>query len=76
MRWHSQRIAIGMRFGPCSEQWTRTVSDIEGIVNMEEGQAANACVDSGALSEHELGTALVNGDYTVFDPHTVKMMIR
>ena len=37
MRWHSQRIAIGMRFGPCSEQWTRTVSDIEGIVNMEEG---------------------------------------
>ena len=37
---------------------------------------ANGCLDSGALSEHELGTALVNGDYTVFDPHTVKMMIR
>jgi len=37
---------------------------------------ANRCPDSGALSEHELGTALVNGDYTVFDPHTVKMMIR
>ncbi|KAF1818092.1 EF-hand [Dissoconium aciculare CBS 342.82] len=31
---------------------------------------------SGQLSEAELQRALVNGDYTAFDPHTVKMMIR
>jgi len=31
---------------------------------------------SGQLSEEELGLALVNGDYSKFDPHTVKMMIR
>lgn len=31
---------------------------------------------SGQLSETELRRALVNGDYTAFDPHTVKMMIR
>ncbi|KAK5134374.1 hypothetical protein LTR08_006554 [Meristemomyces frigidus] len=31
---------------------------------------------SGQLSEEELRRALVNGDYTAFDEHTVKMMIR
>lgn len=31
---------------------------------------------TGQLSEEELRRALVNGDYTAFDPHTVKMMIR
>ncbi|KAK4499407.1 hypothetical protein PRZ48_009921 [Zasmidium cellare] len=31
---------------------------------------------TGQLSEAELQRALVNGDYTAFDPHTVKMMIR
>ena len=31
---------------------------------------------TGQLSERELGKALVNGDFTQFDPHTVKMMIR
>lgn len=31
---------------------------------------------TGQLSEKELRTALVNGDWTSFDPHTVKMMIR
>ena len=31
---------------------------------------------TGQLSEAELQSALVNGDYTAFDPHTVKMMIR
>ncbi|KJX92456.1 hypothetical protein TI39_contig5851g00003 [Zymoseptoria brevis] len=30
----------------------------------------------GQLSEPELQRALVNGDYTAFDPHTVRMMIR
>jgi hypothetical protein len=31
---------------------------------------------SGQLSERELRTALVNGDWSPFDPHTVRMMIR
>lgn len=31
---------------------------------------------TGQLSEKELRAALVNGDWTNFDPHTVKMMIR
>lgn len=31
---------------------------------------------SGQLSEKELRSALVNGDWTSFDPHTVRMMIR
>ncbi|EAW09447.1 EF-hand domain-containing protein [Aspergillus clavatus NRRL 1] len=38
-------------------------------------RAANAS-HSGALTEMELGSALVNGDYTSFHPRTVKMMIR
>ncbi|EEH19269.2 hypothetical protein PABG_01588 [Paracoccidioides brasiliensis Pb03] len=38
-------------------------------------QAANAS-GSGALSEGELGPALVNADYTAFDSNTVKMMIQ
>ncbi|KFY68522.1 hypothetical protein V496_01014 [Pseudogymnoascus sp. VKM F-4515 (FW-2607)] len=31
---------------------------------------------SGHLSESELSAALVNGDWTAFDPHTVALMIR
>ncbi|KAI4228415.1 MAG: hypothetical protein L6R40_008144 [Gallowayella cf. fulva] len=31
---------------------------------------------TGQLTEKELRAALVNGDFTSFDPHTVKMMIR
>ncbi|CAG8954224.1 hypothetical protein HYFRA_00005844 [Hymenoscyphus fraxineus] len=31
---------------------------------------------SGQLTEKELRAALVNGDWTSFDPHTVRMMIR
>lgn len=31
---------------------------------------------TGQLSERELGAALVNGDWTSFDPQTVRMMIR
>lgn len=38
-------------------------------------RAANTS-HSGALTEVELGAALVNGDYTSFHPKTVKMMIR
>ena len=32
--------------------------------------------NSGQLDERELRAALVNGDWTAFDPHTVRMMIR
>jgi Ca2+-binding EF-hand superfamily protein len=38
-------------------------------------RAANVS-NSGALTEAELGSALVNGDYSAFDPNTVKMMVR
>ncbi|CAI7589907.1 unnamed protein product [Penicillium palitans] len=38
-------------------------------------RAANAS-HSGALTEGELGSALVNGDYTSFHPRTVRLMIR
>ncbi|KAJ5114976.1 hypothetical protein NUU61_000735, partial [Penicillium alfredii] len=38
-------------------------------------RAANVS-HSGSLTEMELGSALVNGDYTSFHPRTVKMMIR
>lgn len=31
---------------------------------------------TGALTEAELGSALVNGDYSSFDPNTVKTMVR
>ncbi len=31
---------------------------------------------TGQLTEKELRAALVNGDFTSFDPHTVRMMIR
>ncbi|CAG8229596.1 unnamed protein product [Penicillium salamii] len=31
---------------------------------------------SGTLTENELGSALVNGDYTSFHPRTVRLMIR
>jgi Ca2+-binding EF-hand superfamily protein len=37
--------------------------------------AANSS-QSGTLSESELGSALVNADYTAFDPYTIKMMMR
>ncbi|KAJ6009289.1 hypothetical protein N7522_004305 [Penicillium canescens] len=38
-------------------------------------RAANVS-QSSTLTEQELGSALVNGDYTSFHPRTVKMMIR
>ncbi|KAE8144532.1 hypothetical protein BDV25DRAFT_134586 [Aspergillus avenaceus] len=38
-------------------------------------RAANSS-HSGSLTEMELGSALVNGDYTTFHPKTVKLMIR
>jgi hypothetical protein len=42
------------------------------------GREADGCVcaGNGSLTEAELRTALVNGDWSPFDPHTVRMMIR
>ena len=41
------------------------------------GRSLQVCfIGSGRLSEEELRSALVNGDWTAFDPHTVRMMIR
>jgi Ca2+-binding EF-hand superfamily protein len=37
--------------------------------------AANSS-HSGSLSESELGSALVNADYSAFDPYTITMMMR
>ena len=31
---------------------------------------------NGHLTARELESALVNGDFTTFDPHTVRMMVR
>jgi hypothetical protein len=41
-----------------------------------EGTRLTAATDNGSLTEAELRTALVNGDWSPFDPHTVRMMIR
>ena len=38
-------------------------------------RAANTS-GSGTLSERELSSALVNGDYTSFDPYTIKCLLR
>jgi Ca2+-binding EF-hand superfamily protein len=42
----------------------------------EEEAKQTTQTGSGQLSERELKAALVNGDWSSFDPHTVKMMIR
>jgi Ca2+-binding EF-hand superfamily protein len=41
-----------------------------------EALKLTSSLDSGQLSEKELRAALVNGDWSSFDPQTVKMMIR
>jgi hypothetical protein len=41
-----------------------------------EGTWLTTATDNGSLTEAELRTALVNGDWSPFDPHTVRMMIR
>lgn len=43
---------------------------------VEEGARLTVATDNGSLTEAELRTALVNGDWSPFDPHTVRMMIR
>lgn len=42
----------------------------------EMGPLLTITSGSGHLSENELSAALVNGDWTAFDPHTVTLMIR
>ena len=44
--------------------------------NNEMGLSLTTTTGSGHLSENELSAALVNGDWTAFDPHTVTLMIR
>jgi hypothetical protein len=44
--------------------------------DMDKCTALTAATDNGSLTEAELRTALVNGDWSPFDPHTVRMMIR
>jgi hypothetical protein len=64
---------IARRCGGCLALWIRTVCD-----SKKTGDCARltTIVGSGELTEAELRTALVNGDWTPFDPHTVRMMIR
>lgn len=66
-----------MRCGLCSGLLTKKVSGLMKLRQSDaEASADQPSSETGQLTEKELGTALVNGDYTSFDPHTVKMMIR
>jgi len=60
------------RYGDCSALSTKTVCCSKTHVHTMLTHAT----ESGELTEAELRTALVNGDWTPFDPHTVRMMIR
>ncbi|KAJ8120759.1 hypothetical protein ONZ43_g2617 [Nemania bipapillata] len=54
--------------------------DKDGMFGLYYGRAPPLAellfVGTGQLSERELSAALVNGDWTAFDPQTVRMMIR
>ena len=63
----------GRRCGGCLGPWTRIVCHISRHLHLCR---ADGRLDNGTLTEAELRTALVNGDWTPFDPHTVRMMIR
>jgi len=60
------------RYGDCLALSTKTVCCSKTHVHTMLTHAT----ESGELTEAELRTALVNGDWTPFDPHTVRMMIR
>jgi hypothetical protein len=49
---------------------------VENGVCRGKRSTLTAVTDNGSLTEAELRTALVNGDWSPFDPHTVRMMIR
>jgi hypothetical protein len=67
----------GKRCGGCLGRWTKTVSATRVLAGLgDEKGEADELTESGELTEAELRTALVNGDWTPFDPHTVRMMIR
>jgi len=65
---------------PLSPSSSRTNNDPSGNTTDRDSLWPLFCsVDrdrTGQLSEESLSRALVNGDYTAFDVHTVKMMIR
>jgi hypothetical protein len=58
-------------FSHSSRPSIRTVSSLQ-----DSRQDTDVGSDSGQLTEKELRAALVNGDYTAFDPQTVRMMIK
>jgi Ca2+-binding EF-hand superfamily protein len=47
-----------------------------GTIILTFNRLVNRFRGSGQLSERELGAALVNGDWSSFDPVTVRLMIR
>jgi hypothetical protein len=63
---------------PCGDYLVWSIKTVGCILSY--GYSANhgslLHTGNGTLSEVELQTALVNGDWTAFDPHTVRMMIR
>jgi Ca2+-binding EF-hand superfamily protein len=46
------------------------------LLKLAQAYMCSPLAGSGQLSESELQAALVNGDWSRFDPHTVRMMIR
>jgi Ca2+-binding EF-hand superfamily protein len=65
------QMAQIQHFGLSSKQLTKMVSSATPQTTI-----LTTLPGSGQLSEKELRAALVNGDWSSFDPHTVKMMIR
>lgn len=67
-----------VRFAPPSKHLQSSFYDVStqnGWLTSPSSSFA-LLADTGQLSEKELSAALVNGDWTAFDPHTVRMMIR
>lgn len=63
--------------GRSSKQSTKTVLPLLLLSPSSfQNNADSSLSGTGHLTEKELRAALVNGDWSSFDPHTVKMMIR
>jgi Ca2+-binding EF-hand superfamily protein len=73
-RRHLGMRVIATRYGNCLVWLIKTVGCIVSCAKHAEHGLLRT--GNGTLSETELQTALVNGDWTAFDPHTVRMMIR
>lgn len=67
---------IGMRCGSCLARLTRTVCLPNKVGDEVATRLTMTDAGSGQLTEAELRSALVNGDWSPFDAHTVRMMIR